>query len=193
MLIFQITISNIPKILVQELIELERSSLWQIKDCVTAHVRAGVRAGVRALVRACVRARMRAIFFFYKNISGLARPQGRQKKKINPSKIPPKAIKPKAEPGHYIGVNVWIFWQFSHARIKGFPNSDWHLTLSTYSTHILPKLWKFEEIWPSSSKDMSIWILEYWGPYTTMTMTMMTTSFANIITSKSQLLVMLLT
>ena len=39
-------------------------------------------------------------------ISGLARPQGRQKNKIKPSKIPPKAIKPKAEPGHYIGVNV---------------------------------------------------------------------------------------
>ena len=61
------------------------------------------------------------IYIFF---SGLARPQGRQKKKINPSKIPPKAIKPKAEPGHYIGVNVWIFWQFSHARIKGFPNSN---------------------------------------------------------------------
>ena len=73
-------------------------------------------------------------------ISGLARPQGRQKKKINPSKIPPKAIKPKAEPGHYIGVNVWIFWQFSHAKNKGFPNSDWYPTLPTCSTHILPKL-----------------------------------------------------
>ena len=53
------------------------------------------------------------------------------------------------------------FLQFSHARNKGFPNSDWHPTLSTYSTLILPKLWKFDEIWPSSFRDMSIWILGY--------------------------------
>ena len=37
---------------------------------------------------------------------------------------PHKAKKTKAEPGHHIGVNVWIFSQYSHARNKGFPNSD---------------------------------------------------------------------
>ena len=70
-----------------------------------------------------------------------------------------KQKKTKVDPRHHIGVNVWIFLQYSHARNKGFPNSDWYPTLPTCSSYILPKLWKFEEIWSSSSWDMDSWIL----------------------------------
>ena len=50
--------------------------------------------------------------------------RGDQKKKKKLTNNPPKAPKPKAEPGHYIVTNVLIFCPFSHAINKGFPNSD---------------------------------------------------------------------
>ena len=49
---------------------------------------------------------------------------GETKKEKNLTNNPPKAPKPKAEPGHYIVTNVLIFCPFSHAINKGFPNSD---------------------------------------------------------------------
>ena len=51
------------------------------------------------------------------------------------------------------------FEPISYAWNKVFPWSDWDITWSTGSTFILPKRWKFEEIWSSSSRDMNSWIL----------------------------------
>ena len=60
----------------------------------------------------------------YIHINSLARPQGRPKKKKKTKQNLPKPRKPKAEPGHYIDTNVQNFWPFSHAKKRGFPNSD---------------------------------------------------------------------
>ena len=56
--------------------------------------------------------------------------------------------------GRAQGIKCW-----QHFSLALFPWSDLDATWSTGSTLILPILWKFEVIWPSSSRDMDSWIL----------------------------------
>ena len=96
--------------------------------------------------------------YMYIYISGLARPQGRQKNKKNQPNSSQSTKTKRGLTGYYI-YKCKSFLPFSHARNKGFPMSNWHQTFSTCSTHILPKMAKYREIWPSRTRVIDRWIL----------------------------------
>ena len=77
------------------------------------------------------------------------------RKKKTLSRFHLKAPKPKGASQATIISKCICFLPFSHARNKGFPWSDWHQTVHTGSTIILPFLSKFEAIWSIRTGDMS--------------------------------------
>ena len=93
--------------------------------------------------------------YIYIYISGLARPQGRQKTKKYSAEFISKHQNQKGPARTLLYLNVADFCYFLHARNKGFPLSDCHQTLYSGSTIILPLLAKFEVIRSSRTEDMS--------------------------------------
>ena len=98
------------------------------------------------------------VFFLPLYISGLARPQGRQKKKTL-SRIPFKAPKPKGPARLLLYINVLDFWHFHIVEIRGslcpIVTKLWILVVLLFC-HFWQSLKKFGQIEPK------IWAVVYW-------------------------------